>query len=135
MVHPNLQCVSMCDAQRERDQLTPVHDDIPDAAVDTVDRRKHDKQSHHLGRPLDAEQTQRHAREDSEAVLSTVDQVREYIASIIVTPQALERAPYARNCCKEAQEPGVGAIAHRWLIPVTCVQAEEELKMAHSVCQ
>jgi hypothetical protein len=113
--------------QLESDQLTPVHDDIPDTAVDTVDRRKHDEQSHHLRRPLNAEQTQRHASKNREAVLSAVDQVWEHITGIIVTPQALKRAPYARNRREETKKSGVRAVAHCWLIPVTGVQAEEKL--------
>lgn len=98
MVHPNLQSVSDCDKQHESGKLTPVHDDIPDAAVDTVDRRKHNVQSHHLGRPLDSEQTQTHTRENSKAILSTIDQVRENIAGIVITTYALQCAPNAREC-------------------------------------
>lgn len=35
-------------------QLTPVHDNIPDAAVDAVDGRAEYKERHHLCRPTDA---------------------------------------------------------------------------------
>jgi hypothetical protein len=121
--------------QLESDQLTPVHDDVPDAAVDTVDRRKQDEKSHHLRRPLNAKQTQRHASKNCEAILSAINQVREHIACIVVTPQALKRAPYARNRREETKKSRVRAITHCWLVPVACVQAEEKLKMAHSVCQ
>ena len=45
----------------DENPLTPVHNDVPDAAVDTVDRRKYDEQRHHLRRPFNSEQTQSHA--------------------------------------------------------------------------
>jgi hypothetical protein len=61
--------------------------------------------------------------------------VRKNIASIVVTPQALKCAPNAWYGCEETKKPGMRAVAHRRLVPVTCVQAEEELKVTHSVRQ
>ena len=61
--------------------------------------------------------------------------MRENIAGIVVTPQALKRSPNARNCCKETKKPRVRAVAHGRLVPMTCIQAEEQLEMAHSVRQ
>jgi len=61
--------------------------------------------------------------------------VREDIAGVVVTSQTLKRAPNARDSCEEAKKPRVRAVAHRRLVPVTCVQAEEELEMAHGVRQ
>ena len=119
----------LCDGNR----LTPVHDDVPNAAVDTVDACKHDEQCHHFRCSLNAEETQSHAREDGKAVLSTIDQVREHITGIVVTSQTLKRAPDAGNRREETEKPGVRAVTHRWLIPVARVQAEEKLEMAHRV--
>lgn len=59
----------------------------------------------------------------------------EDIAGIVVTPQALKRAPNTRDRCEEAEKPGVRAVAHCRLVPMTCIQAEEELEMAHGVRQ
>ena len=93
--------------------------DRRDAAVDAVNACKHDEQCHHLRSLLNTEETQSHAREDGKAVLSTVDQVREDIAGIVVTPQTLKCAPNAWDCCEETKKPRVGAVTHRRLIPVT----------------
>ena len=112
-----VRAADLCDEGR----LTPVHDDVPDAAVDAVNACKHNKQCHHLRCPLNTEKTQRHAREDSKPVLSTVDQVREHIAGVLVTSQALKRAPNAWNRREKTKKPRVRAVAHRRLAPVACV--------------
>lgn len=59
----------------------------------------------------------------------------EDIAGIVVTSQTLKRAPNTGNRCEETKKPRVGAVAHRRLVPVSCVQAEEKLEMAHGVRQ
>lgn len=116
-------------------QLTPVHDDIPDATVYAVDRCKHDVHSHKLRCLVNAKQAQGHASEDGEAILATIDQVRENIAGIVVTSDALECTPNARNSREEAKKSRMRAVTHRWFVPVACIQAEEKLKVTHGVRQ
>jgi len=61
--------------------------------------------------------------------------VRKHIAGVVVTSQALKRAPNARNRREEAKKPRVRAVTHRRLVPVACVQAEEELEVTHCISQ
>lgn len=61
--------------------------------------------------------------------------MRENIAGVVVTPQALKCAPNARNRREETKKPRVRAVTHCRLVPVSCVQTEEKLEMAHGVRQ
>lgn len=61
--------------------------------------------------------------------------MRKNVPGIVKTPNALQCAPNAGKGRQETEKSGMRAVAPCGLVPVTSVQAEEELNVAHGVGQ
>ena len=81
---------------------TPVHCNIPEAAVNWVDHTKDDKRDLIVGDFIDAVQAQAHIKYKSTHVLPKIDQVREYILCVAIATEALEATPNGGQCAKKA---------------------------------
>jgi hypothetical protein len=57
----------------------------------------------------------------------------ENVSRVIVSSYALQGAPYAGQCCKEAEEARMAGIATRWVGPVLSVQAKEEFNILREI--
>jgi hypothetical protein len=52
--------------------------------------------------------------------------MREDIARVEVTPDALEATPDARKGREKSKESRVGGVAERWVGPFVCIEAEKD---------
>lgn len=65
--------------------------------------------------------------EDTEDVLSQIQQMGKCIPGVGVSTNTLESSPYGRECCEEAEKPRMRRVALHWITPMRGIQAEEEL--------
>jgi len=87
-----------------RVQQTPIHDHVPEAAVDCVDRRENDKDRLVLRTVVETVQAECHVVEDRAHVFAAVDQMRKGVACVFVPAETLKGAPNTRQSCEESQE-------------------------------
>lgn len=106
---------------------TPVHDQIPDRRVDSVQKAEGDEGCLKARVQLDAVHAQGGVIEDTKDILPQVEEMGERISGVHVSTNALEGSPYRWEGGEEPQEPRMRGVALDWVIPVRGIEAEEEL--------
>jgi hypothetical protein len=96
-------------------------------AVHRVDSSESDEEAQIGLGVADAVETKPHGRQDGHGVLAAVDQVREHVPRVVVTPDALQRAPYRREGGEEAEQARVRRVALLRVVPAVRVETKEEL--------
>lgn len=101
------QCVSQERMLCVRVHQTPVHDNIPDAAVDAVDGCPEDEKYSQPFDLVDTPQTQAHVVENGAHVFTKVGHVREQTSCIGISAKTLESTPDTWKGSKEPKQSRV----------------------------
>ncbi|KEQ59111.1 uncharacterized protein M437DRAFT_57742 [Aureobasidium melanogenum CBS 110374] len=101
------QCVSQEWMFCVRVHQTPVHDNIPDAAVDAIDGCPEDEQDSQSFDLVDTPQTQAHVVENRAHVLAKVGHVGEQTPCIGISAKTLESTPDTWKSRKESKQSRV----------------------------
>jgi hypothetical protein len=114
---------------------TPVHDNIPDAAVDGVDGCPEDEKYAQLLALVMTPQTQTHIIENGAHILSKIGHMREKTPCVGISAKTLESTPDTGQGGEESEKSRMRRVALRRVIPVVGVETEEELDVTKSVRQ
>ena len=103
--------VGKCLAQKfvlcVRIQQTPIHDDIPEAAVDSINGSAEDEECF-VGRAVvETIHAKAHVVKYCAHILAAVHKVRKRIPGVLVTSQTLECSPYTGQCTEKAKQSRV----------------------------
>lgn len=83
---------------------TPVHDQIPDGCIDSVQETESDERCLEASLSVNAVHAQSRVIEDTKDILSQIQEMRESIPGVDVSTNALEGSPYRWQGGEKAQE-------------------------------
>jgi hypothetical protein len=101
-------------------------------AINGVDRGKGDEEAQVGLGVVEAVQAEPESREDGHGILPAVDQVREHVPRVVVTPDALQGTPDGRQGGKEAHKARMVRVAMVWVVPAVGIEAEEQVDILRS---
>jgi hypothetical protein len=110
---------------------TPVHDNIPNTAVDGVDSCPEDEQYAQFLVLVVTPQTQAHVVKNSTHVLSKIGHMREKTSRVGISAKTLESTPDTGKRGEKSKESRMRGIALCRIVPIDGVETEEELDILY----
>lgn len=86
-----------------RIEQTPVHDDVPEAAIYSIDGCEDNEDRLVFRAVVEAVQTECHVIENGEGVFTAVDQMWKTVTCVFVATKTLKSTPDARKSREESQ--------------------------------
>ena len=119
----------------------PIHDKIPYryrevsrsirgterdlTGIDSVYRSKGDENRKVFPGSVDSIDAESDIIRDRREIFAAVDEMRKYVLSILVTTNALQRAPDAGKGREKPKKPRMCRVTLRRIIPMMCIQTEK----------
>lgn len=105
----------------------PIHDQIPDRRVDSIQQAEGDESCLETRVFVNAVHAQGHIVEDTEHILPQIQQMRECVSGVSESTDTLEGSPYRGKRGEEPEKSGMRRIARGGIAPMRGIKAEEEL--------